>query len=78
MIPPKVVHESNTISSIIQLVKNGLGISIVLTNVIKSYENAELELVELKQSNLFTDILIATSKNRNSEIADAATAFLLK
>lgn len=72
------MHESNTISSIIQLVKNGLGISIVLTNVIKSYENAELELVELKQSNLFTDILIATSKNRNSEIADAATAFLLK
>ncbi len=75
---PKVVHESNNISSIIQLVKNGLGISIVPTNVVKNYENSELGFVELKQSNLFTAILIATPKNRNSQIADAATAFLLK
>ena len=72
------MHDSNTISSIIQLVKNGLEISIVPTNVVKNYENAELGFVELKQSNLFTAILIATPKNRNSEIADAATAFLLK
>lgn len=75
---PKVVHESNNISSIIQLVKNGLGISIVPTNVVKNYKNSELGFVELKESNLFTDILIATPKTQNSEIADVATAFLLQ
>ena len=75
---PKVVHESNNISSIIQLVKNGLGLSIVPTNVVKNYENSELGFVELKQSNLFTDILLATPKNQNSEIANTAISFLMQ
>jgi len=74
----KVVHESNNISSIIQLVKNGLGISIVPTNVVKNHENTDLGFVELKQSNLFTDILLATPKNQNSEIAKTAISFLLQ
>lgn len=65
----KVVHESNNISSIIQLVKNGLGISIVPTNVIKNYNDSELGFVELKKVNLFTDILLATPKGNLSEIS---------
>lgn len=73
-----VVHESNNISSIIQLVKNGLGISIVPTNVAKNHENSELGFVELKQSQLFTDILLAVPKNIESEIADVAIAFLMQ
>lgn len=74
---PKVVHESNNISSIIQLVKNGLGISIVPTNVVQNYQNNELEFIELKKVNLFTDIVLARPKNQYSEITDAAIAFLL-
>lgn len=74
---PKVVHESNNISSIIQLVKNGLGISIVPTNVVKNYNDPDLGFVELKKINLFTDILLATPKNQNSEIGQRAIAFLL-
>ena len=56
---PKIVHESNNISSIIQLVKNGLGISIVPTNIVKSHNYPELGFLELKKVNLFTDILLA-------------------
>lgn len=75
---PKVVHESNNISSIIQLVKNGLGISIVPTNVVKNYNYTELGFVELKKVNLFTDILLVTPKGNQSEISKAAIEFLMQ
>jgi LysR family transcriptional regulator, benzoate and cis,cis-muconate-responsive activator of ben and cat genes len=75
---PKIVHESNNISSIIQLVKNGLGISIVPTNIVKSYNYPELGFLELKKPNLYTDILLATPKGSDSEIAREAIQFLLK
>lgn len=75
---PKVVHESNNISSIIQLVKNGLGVSIVPTNILKSHVSPELGFVELKSVGLFTDILLATPKDHYSEIAQNAIEFLKK
>lgn len=75
---PKIVHESNNISSIIQLVKNGLGISIVPTNIVKSHNYPDLGFLELKKLNLYTDILLATPKLSNSEIAQEAINFLLK
>lgn len=75
---PKVVHESNNISSIIQLVKNGLGVSIVPTNILKSHLSPELGFLELKSVGLFTDILLATPKEHHSEIAQKAIAFLKK
>jgi len=75
---PKIVHESNNISSIIQLVKNGLGISIVPSNIVKSYNYPELGFLELKKPNLYTDILLATPKDSDSEIAKEAIQFLLK
>jgi DNA-binding transcriptional LysR family regulator len=75
---PKIVHESNNISSIIQLVKNGLGISIVPTNIVKSHNYPDLGFLELKKLHLFTDILLATPKSSYSEIAKEAINFLLK
>jgi len=75
---PKIVHESNNISSIIQLVKNGLGISIVPTNIVKSHNYPDLGFLELKKLQLFTDILLATPKFTESEIAEEAMNFLLK
>lgn len=75
---PKVVHESNNISSIIQLVKNGLGISIVPTAIMKSHNYPELKFVELKKVNLFTDILLATPKGNQSEISQIAIQFLMQ
>ncbi|WP_348824947.1 LysR family transcriptional regulator [Flavobacterium aestuarii] len=75
---PKVVHESNNISSIIQLVKNGLGISIVPTAIVKNYNYPELEYVEIKKRFLFTHILLATQKGSQSLIAQTAIEFLKK
>jgi DNA-binding transcriptional LysR family regulator len=73
---PKVVHESNNISAIIQLVKNGLGVSIVPSAILKSQLDTELGCIEIKSVNLFTDILLATPRNFESEIAKTAIAFL--
>lgn len=73
---PKVVHESNNISSIIQLVKNGLGVSIVPTNILKSHVSPDLGFIELNSVQLYTDILLATPKDHDSEIAQTAIEFL--
>lgn len=73
---PRVVHESNNISTIIQLVKNGLGVSIVPSAIQKSHNYPELEYVELTKTPFFTDILLATPKGNTSEITDKAVEFL--
>lgn len=75
---PKVVHESNNISSIIQLVKNGLGVSIVPSAIKKTHNYPELEFVELKKTGLFTEILLVTPKGNPSEIAEVAITFLME
>jgi len=75
---PQVVHESNNINSIVQLVKNGLGISIVPSNIAKNNQDAEIGFIELKKVNLFTDVSLITSKEDDSEITKSAVEFLLK
>ena len=74
---PKIIHEANNINSIVQLVKNGLGISIVPSNVAKNNQDPEIGFIELKKVNLKTDVSIITSKGDDSEITRSAVAFLL-
>jgi DNA-binding transcriptional LysR family regulator len=74
---PKVVHESNNVASIIQLVKNGLGLSIVPSNVLKSHVYPEIGYFELEKLKLHTDVLLATPKGDDSEITRSAISFLL-
>lgn len=74
---PQVVHESNNINSIVQLVKNGLGISIVPSNIAKNNQDPEIGFIELKKVNLFTDVSLITSKEDDSEITRSAVDFLL-
>jgi len=74
---PQVVHESNNINSIVQLVKNGLGVSIVPSNIAKNNSDADIGFIELKKVNLYTDVSLITSKEDNSEITKSAVAFLL-
>jgi LysR family transcriptional regulator, benzoate and cis,cis-muconate-responsive activator of ben and cat genes len=74
---PKVVHESNNINSIVQLVKNGLGISIVPSNIAKNNSDPEIGFIELKKVNLFTDVSLITLKEDDSEITKSAVDFLL-
>lgn len=73
---PNVVHESNNINSILQLVRNGLGISIVPSSLKKSHHYPELSFLDL-DDNFSTDVLLATPKDEESQITDAAMSFLL-
>jgi DNA-binding transcriptional LysR family regulator len=75
---PQVVHESNNINSIVQLVKNGLGVSIVPSNIAKNNQDTEIGFIELKKVNLFTDVSLITLKEDESEITKSAVEFLLK
>lgn len=75
---PKIIHEANNINSIVQLVKNGLGISIVPSNIAKSNQNPEIGFIELKKVNLFTNVSIIISKEDDSEIIQSAVEFLLR
>ncbi|RXM47069.1 LysR family transcriptional regulator [Flavobacterium sp. YO12] len=74
---PKIIHEANNINSIVQLVKNGLGISIVPSNIVKNNQDPEIGFLELKKVNLFTNVSIITSKEDDSEITRSAVEFLL-
>jgi DNA-binding transcriptional LysR family regulator len=74
---PKIIHEANNINSIVQLVKNGLGISIVPLNIAKNNQDPEIGFIELKKVNLRTDVSIITSKEDDSEIIKSAVDFLL-
>lgn len=74
---PKIIHEANNINSIVQLVKNGLGISIVPSNIAKNNQDTEIGFIELKKVNLKTNVSIITSREDDSEITRSAVAFLL-
>ncbi|MDQ6470638.1 LysR family transcriptional regulator [Flavobacterium sp. LHD-80] len=74
---PKIIHEANNINSIVQLVKNGLGISIVPSNIAKNNQDSEIGFIELNKVNLKTDVSIITSKEDDSEITKTAVDFLL-
>lgn len=75
---PNVVHESNNINSILQLVRNGLGISIVPASLAKNHTLSEIEFKILQRTALYTEVLLATPKNQQSEIAETAIKFLMK
>ena len=74
---PNIVHESNNINSIIQLVRNGLGISIVPSSLKNSHTYSELSFLDL-DNKFSTDVLLATPKSEESEITDSAVSFLLR
>ncbi|KXX67445.1 LysR family transcriptional regulator [Flammeovirga sp. SJP92] len=73
---PNVVHESNNINSIIQLVRNGLGVSIVPSSLKHNHQYPELTFWDLDKK-YTTDVLIATPKNEKSEISEVVVSFLL-
>jgi len=76
---PNVIHESNNINTIIQLVKNGLGVSIVPSSLSNNYREEELSFISFKRiSSLTTDVLLATSNQVNTIVSQAAISFLLE
>lgn len=75
---PKVVHEANNVSSIIQMVKNGLGLSIVPSNTLKSHAFPELGYIRIEDPRFFSDVLIARPTQENKEIDKVVIDFLLQ
>ncbi|MDB4334961.1 LysR family transcriptional regulator [bacterium] len=73
---PQVAHESSNTSSIIQLIKEGLGASILPTSSVINNIYTEIGFLELKSVNLFSDVLLSTPKNENSLITQNAIQFL--
>lgn len=74
---PNVVHEANNMHSILQLVKNGLGVSIVPASVGRYHkDDADLGFFEIKVSGLSTDVLLATPEVEKNEITYEAIHFL--
>ncbi len=73
---PNIVHQSNNINSIIQLVRNGLGVSIVPSSLEKSHHYSELSFLNLK-SDFSTDVLLATPKKEESQITNSVVSYLL-
>lgn len=74
---PNVVHEANNINSIIQLVKKGLGISILPASIAENYDYAEVRFYPLAKIDLFTEVLLTIPKNEPSEITQVAIKELL-
>ncbi|WP_194768447.1 LysR family transcriptional regulator [Tamlana sp. I1] len=74
---PNVVHESNNINSIIQLVRHGLGVSIVPRSLKNSHNYPELSFLDLDR-HFSTDVLIARPNREASEISNSAISFLLE
>jgi DNA-binding transcriptional LysR family regulator len=75
---PEVDHESNNVSSILQLVREGLGVSILPTNAVKNNTFQELSFLQLKSIPQYSEVLLATPQNENSIVTSKAIAFLLK
>lgn len=69
---PNVVHESNNINSIIQLVKKGLGISILPASIAENHRDETVGFYPIKKIDLYTEVLLTTPKGDNSVITQTA------
>jgi len=75
---PNVVHESNNINSIIQLVKKGLGVSILPASIAENYQEEAVGFYPIKKVDLFTEVLLTTPKGISSIITEMAIKKLME
>lgn len=73
---PNVVHQSNNINSILELVRNGLGVSIVPSSLGTTHAHPELRFMALEDVQMFTEVVLATPRGRKSVLCEEAIAFL--
>lgn len=73
---PNIVHQSNNINSIAQMVKNGMGLSIVPSSLSSNYTFEELGYLELQNTKQTTDVVFAYNQDQCSEITAEAIDFL--
>ena len=74
---PNVVHEANNMNSILQLVRNGLGVSIVPSGVCNNLQpDDNIHFFELNIPGITTDVFLATPEIEKKEITESAISFL--
>ncbi len=74
---PNVVHESNNIQSILQLVESGLGVSIVPSGVLKNYTGEQLGSYSISNERFYSEVLLTTKRGSDSEVVRAMREFLM-
>ncbi|MGE8243752.1 MAG: LysR family transcriptional regulator [Sphingobacterium sp.] len=68
---PKIVHQSNSMSSILELVSQGLGLAVVPASTIKQYPHLKLKILKLDDTDSKTEvILVSNIKSKNSALAE--------
>jgi DNA-binding transcriptional LysR family regulator len=75
---PQIIHESNNVSSIVQMVSNGLGVSIIPSSVLRNQKNPIVKSIKIQRSRFHTDVLIARPKHAKSIITDEVIKFLFR
>lgn len=68
---PKIVHQSNSMSSILELVSQGLGMAVVPASTIKQYPHLNLKIMKLEDMDSKTEvILVSNIKSKNSALGE--------
>lgn len=68
---PKIVHQSNSISSILELVSQGLGLAVVPASSIKQYPHLKLKTMAIEDIDSKTEIiLVSNKKSKNSALGE--------
>jgi len=68
---PKFVHQSNSMSSILELVSQGLGLAVVPASTIKQYPHLKLKIRKLEDVESKTEvILVSNIKSKNSALGE--------
>ncbi|QQT33762.1 LysR family transcriptional regulator [Sphingobacterium multivorum] len=68
---PKIVHQSNSMSSILELVSQGLGLAVVPSSTIKQYPHLNLKMMKLEDMDSKTEvILVSNIKSKNSALGE--------
>lgn len=68
---PKIVHQSNSMSSILELVSQGLGLAVVPSSTIKQYPHLKLKIMKLEDMDSKTEvILVSNIKSKNSALGE--------
>ena len=64
---PNVVHEANNVHSIVRMVENGLGVSILPDSTSHQYSNQAVRFVKLTETNYTTSVVAAFKKGNNKQ-----------
>ena len=68
---PKIVHQSNSMSSILELVSQGLGLAVVPYSIIKQYPHLRLEILKIENIDSKTEVvLVSNIKSKNSALGE--------